>query len=551
MKIKDFFTTKSVRLKQAHPIFFCLLTALSCEFLFQHFIPVINLQLTFGRIIIVFLSLYIIQEFSNLSMPRFRPQFKDLMLVHLLLIFSVCILWFGRIFGLALISYLQQFATFKDLTIQTLHFAIPFTCGAMLVSAVKGLNYGFVFSICFAIIVGFYLPEDFLVIPFVFVTSLIAALSLENFRSRAAYLKVGLKVGLIAIPFSLVSLIIQDNLNFIDISFRIVFALLGGFFAVILAASITPILESIGGYVTDLRLIEMSTLDHPLLKMLSVQAPGTWNHSMVVGMMVESAADSINANPILARVGAYFHDIGKTKKPMYFVENQMGEQNRHNKLSPSMSALIIKSHVKDGIEMAEEHRLPRVIIDLIEQHHGTSLIEYFYNKACRESENAEESVEIDESLYSYNGPKPQTREAGILMLADVTESSARVLSDVSPDRIQMHVQKIINRVFVSGQLEESDLTLRDLHKIAKSFTRVLNSIYHQRIAYDEPVEKNTIKSLPIKSKSKEEYEKKATEQTKIMEHTDLNRTQENQDQQKENQEPSPNNLKRLGIEDFS
>jgi hypothetical protein len=211
---------------------------------------------------------------------------------------------------------------------------------------------------------------------------------------------------------------------------------------------------------------------------------------MVIGMMVESAADAIGANPVVCRVGAYFHDVGKTTKPLYFAENQTPGDNRHDKLNPSMSALIIRAHVKDGIELSRKHRLPQVIEDLIAQHHGTSKIEFFYDKARKEAEDAGNDPEsVDKTLFSYPGPKPQTREAGLLMLADGIEAAARTIGDPSFDRIQGMVQKMINKVFSSGELNECELTLRDLHIIAKCFTRVLSGIYHQRVAYSEPAGK--------------------------------------------------------------
>lgn len=259
----------------------------------------------------------------------------------------------------------------------------------------------------------------------------------------------------------------------------------------------------------------MATLDHPLLKDLSIQAPGTWNHSMVMGMMVEAAANEIGANPTLSRVSAYFHDIGKIRKPLYFVENQEKGENRHDKLSSSMSALIIRSHVKDGIELSRKHGLPRAIEDMIPQHHGTSVIEYFFEKAKREAEEAGQGPEeVDISHYTYPGPKPQTREAGLLMLADGIEAATRTLADPSHDRIQGAVQKIINKIFASGQLDECELTLKDLHGIAKAFTRVLSGIYHQRIAYVEPAEKvREEESAPVEGgaapqKSKEENQER-------------------------------------------
>ena len=207
---------------------------------------------------------------------------------------------------------------------------------------------------------------------------------------------------------------------------------------------------------------------------------------MVMGQMSEAAAEEIGADALLARVGAYYHDIGKTKKAEYFVENQSGKENKHDKLAPSMSALIILSHVKDGVVLAREHRLPPALIDFIPQHHGTSLIEYFYDKALKE---AEEGEGVDENSFRYHGPKPQTREAGILMLADGVEAAARTLADPTPPKIQGLVQKIINKVFVSGELDECELTLKDLHYIAKAFSRILTGIHHRRVEYSEPAEK--------------------------------------------------------------
>ena len=550
-KIVNKKTTESIR----SLLLMSLLTALSAEFLFQHFMGDSNLSIILGRVIIVFLTLVIMQNYATKSMLRYRPTDKELVLLHSILIGSIFVLWFGKILTLALSDYLVQFDSFKSLSPQALHFAIPFACGGVLISAVRGLNFGLVLSICFGVLVGFYLPNDVLIIPYVLVTTLIACLSLEELRSRVSYLKAALEIGVIAIPFSLIALVFAQDVSAIDIVFRIFMPLIGGLLAVTIAASFTPLLEYLGGYVTDLRLIEMSTLDHPLLKDLSIQAPGTWNHSMVLGMMVEAAADAVNANPVLSRVGAYFHDIGKAKKPLYFVENQKNGENRHDRLSPSMSALIIRSHVKDGVEMAREHRIPEDIIDLIQQHHGTSTIEYFYKKACKDAEESEETVEVDKSLYTYPGPKPQTREAGILMLADVIESSSRTLPDLSLDRIQKHIQTMINRIFASGQLDECDLTLRDLHKIARCFTRVLNGIHHQRVAYDEPEEKKSENNSTEKRSStgatrKKSKEKTGSKQDKAKKVVGISeaKTPNDKNRQQETKKDNSEDLKRLGVE---
>jgi putative nucleotidyltransferase with HDIG domain len=191
---------------------------------------------------------------------------------------------------------------------------------------------------------------------------------------------------------------------------------------------------------------------------------------------------------LLARVSAYYHDIGKASKPLYFIENQGGEDNRHDKLTPSMSSLILISHIKEGAELAREKHLGQPIIDIIKQHHGTGLIKFFYNRAKAQAEASGQSVE--EKDFRYPGPKPQTREAGIVMLADCVEAASRTLINPTPDRIQGMVQKIINNIFIDGQLDECELTLKNLHEIAKSFNRILNGIFHHRVNYPEPVHKS-------------------------------------------------------------
>jgi putative nucleotidyltransferase with HDIG domain len=218
------------------------------------------------------------------------------------------------------------------------------------------------------------------------------------------------------------------------------------------------------------------------LKELLFTAPGSYHHSIIVGNMVEAAAESIGANPLLAKVAAYYHDIGKIKKPLYFIENQADGENRHEKLAPSMSALILISHVKDGVEIAREAKLGKPIRDIIAQHHGTSLITYFYDKSIK-TKSGKEKVNIED--FRYPGPKPQTREAGLVLLADQVEAACKSLSEPTPSRIQGTVQHIINKNFSDDQLSDCELTLKDLHAIAKTFAKVLHGIYHQRIIYPE------------------------------------------------------------------
>ncbi len=248
----------------------------------------------------------------------------------------------------------------------------------------------------------------------------------------------------------------------------------------IVPGSLIP-LESLLGIATNIRLLELSDLNHPLLKRLVMQAPGTYHHSLMVGNMAEAAAEQIGANSLLARVGSYYHDVGKMNKPLYFSENQGGGKNKHDELTPSMSALVLIAHVKEGVELAREHRLNQPIIEFIQQHHGTSLMPYFYQKALEQ----DPTHSVKEENFRYPGPKPQSREAAICMLADGVEAASRTLVNPTHGRIKGLVEKIINNKFVDSQLDECDLTLKNLHKIAESFVRVLAGYLHSRVEYPE------------------------------------------------------------------
>jgi putative nucleotidyltransferase with HDIG domain len=263
------------------------------------------------------------------------------------------------------------------------------------------------------------------------------------------------------------------------------FGFLGAIIASVLVLGFTPLVELIFGYTTDIKLVELSNLDHPLLKDMVIRAPGTYHHSIIVGNLAEAGATAINANPLLARVSAYYHDIGKIKKPNYFIENTTIDINPHDRLSPHMSSLILISHVKDGVDLARKYKLGDEIINVIQQHHGTHLINYFYQRAVEADDG--KGNPVDEKSFRYPGPKPQTREAGLVLLADNVEAASKVLTDPKPARVEAMVQSIIERLFLDGQLDQCELTLKDLDAIGRSFTQVLNGIFHQRIDYPEPV----------------------------------------------------------------
>ncbi len=244
-----------------------------------------------------------------------------------------------------------------------------------------------------------------------------------------------------------------------------------------------PFIERFFDVQTDLSLLELGDVAHPLLQELVRRAPGTYNHSINVASIAQAAAESIGANGLLVRVGAYFHDIGKMLKPGYFVENQGGSDNCHESLLPAMSTLVIIAHVKDGADLARQHNLPNGIIDFIQQHHGTTLVEYFYRRANEQRELDPESAKVDEGSYRYPGPKPQTREAAVLMLADTVESATRTLADPAPARIESLVDELAMRKLLDGQFDECGITLKELRTVQDSLIKSLTAVYHGRIKY--------------------------------------------------------------------
>jgi putative nucleotidyltransferase with HDIG domain len=497
-----------------------MIVALSSELLLHGIAIGQSLLNPIGRVVVVSILIYILHRFATSALKEYEPSLKDLITLSVLLIASLFMISAGRIIAISLISYLQRFesSTLRELSSLVDHssllLSIPFASPGILIQSVLGLQCGLLAAVALALILGIYFTSEPLLVTFVFTSTLVGCLSMVEFRSRKAYVKAGLNIATIGLVFALCSVVIESNFSPTTLALRVLSALLGGMLCSFIIAGIAPVLEYLGGYATDMTLIELATLDHPLLKELSIHAPGTWNHSMVMGMMAESAADSIGANPIVSRVGAYFHDVGKLKNPLYFVENQAPGENRHDKLSPSMSALIIRSHVKDGIKLARQHKLPLVLEDMIPQHHGTALIEFFYEKACKEAQESDQANEVDQTLYTYPGPRPQTKEAGILMLADGIEAACRTISEPTLDRIQGLVQKMVNKVFASGELNECELTLKELHSIAKAFTRVLGGIYHQRVAYSEPAEKVNEKEREREKQSEETQESPGKEDLK-------------------------------------
>lgn len=265
------------------------------------------------------------------------------------------------------------------------------------------------------------------------------------------------------------------------IGWAAIFGTLNGLCAGPIALAILPVAEYVFGYASDIRLMELASTSHPLLRKLMVEAPGTFHHSVIVGTLAEAGANAIGANPQLCRVAALFHDVGKVSKPGYFTENQAGGGNVHDALTPGMSRLVILSHVKEGVKLAQEHRLGDRVTEVIAQHHGTSILYCFLDKArflIRERKASEET-------FRYPGPRPRTREAAIIMLADTVEAASRSLKEPTPADVESLVVRLVNRIYLDGQLNECDMTLRDLHAVGRSFVTVLSALTHARIDYPE------------------------------------------------------------------
>ena len=362
-------------------------------------------------------------------------------------------------------------------------FGIPLAAGAMIICVFMGVTIATPLAAVMAVSFAVIFENSLTIFLYFLINGTMAAYWIRHCRERKVFITTGAKLGLLNILLVTSIDFYLAELSGAKLMWDWAFGFLGGMGAGIVAAGIVPLVEIAFGYTTDISLLELASLDRPILRRLMIEAPGTYHHSVIVGSLVEAAASEIGANHLLAKVCGYYHDIGKIQKPLYFIENQKSGVNKHDHLAPSMSSLILISHVKDGVEIAGKNKLGHLIIDTIRQHHGTSIIKYFYEKARQQKGDG--SVNIDN--FRYAGPKPQTREAGLVMLADVVEAASRTLDDPTPSRIKGLVQNLINNIFFDGQLDECELTLKDLHKIANSFDKILYGIHHHRIEY---IEKN-------------------------------------------------------------
>jgi hypothetical protein len=478
-----------------------------------------SLRTASGLTLITILLFFTVHRFGKLNIRKYRPNNRDLLFLAMVFVFYFLLV------KIALVVSATLDAAFPTIEPETFYYLIPFAVGAMVVRIVLNSEVALIFNVMATLLLGIQFGAAPILL-FVFIGGVTAAHRVRHCKERSVIYRAGLHVGLVNAAAVLFLALLAGRSLSEQTLWGMVFGFFGGIVCAAVATAIIPVIESLFRYTTDIKLLELANMNNPLLRELMVQAPGTYHHSVIVGNLVEAAAESINANPLLAKVAAYYHDIGKMKKPLYFSENMRDGENRHDKLAPSMSALIIAAHVRDGLEFAREHRLGATIKEVIEQHHGTAQMRFFYDKAKQQRDP--DLPPVDEHEFRYPGPKPQTREAALIMLADAVEAASRTLTNPTPARIQGVVQKIINYIFTDGQLDECELTLKDLHLIAKSFNLVLAGIYHHRIDYPEPAFKEAQKR-------------------KNSEHPDRESAKATENQHPPTAQGRPEDIKRLGM----
>ncbi|HMG35275.1 MAG TPA: HDIG domain-containing protein [Blastocatellia bacterium] len=358
----------------------------------------------------------------------------------------------------------------------------PLAVGAVLVTILTDANAAFVFSSCLTVFIGV-LTGNVFVAAYTLVSNAAAIYHLQHCRDRSSLVRAGVWMGLVNASAALALDLLggSERPAPMVLSFDTFCAFGSGMLAAMVASILLPLFEWLFEITTSFKLLELSNLNLPLLRQLAERAPGTYHHSIVVGLLAEAGAESIDGDTLFARVACLYHDIGKTVRPSYFVENQSYMDNRHDRLSPRMSSIVLANHVKQGIEIAREHKLPPRIISIIPEHHGTGLMKYFYYKARKEAEDA--NATALEQEFRYPGPKPQSKEAAIIMIADSVEAAARTVPDPTPPKLRNMIDTIIVRIRDDGQFDECDITLRELAQVADSFVKVLMGIHHHRIAY--------------------------------------------------------------------
>ena len=440
-----------------------------------------------GTVVIVMMLLLVLWQY----LMRYQRRHLRVRRHFLLQVTSFAVtLGIGRLF-FALAFAMSQWTSTSPFNSQMAYkYLAPLAAGAALVTILTDAHAAFVFSAILAVFVGV-LSGNVHLAAYTLISSVGAIYHLQNCRDRTALVRAGLWIGLVnaaaALALDLLGaneprMLAAGGLEAIGVVlFDASCGVMSGVLAAMVASILLPLFEWLFGITTNIKLLELSNLNLPLLKQLAERAPGTYHHSIMVGLLAEAAAEAIGGDALFTRVACYYHDIGKTMRPAYFIENQTYMDNRHDNLAPKMSSIILANHVKQGIELARQYKLPPRIIAIIPQHHGTGLMKYFYYKARQAAEDPG-SVALERE-FRYPGPKPQTREAGIIMIADSVEAAARTVQEPSHAKLRNMIEMIIERIRNDEQLDECDITLRELKIVADSFVKVLMGIHHHRITY--------------------------------------------------------------------
>jgi putative nucleotidyltransferase with HDIG domain len=379
------------------------------------------------------------------------------------------------------------------LSFSTMEFLIPLTLAPLLAGVLLGAAAATIVGVWVSYICAILFNNSLTVLVAGLITTAAAASMAPHARRRTQIIRIGVVVGLAKAAGAIVLLLGHHPPLMPVVVNQVLACLFDGIGSALIVVTILPLIEALFGLTTNITLRELSDLSHPLLQRLAFEAPGTYHHSLMVANLAQAAADTIGANPILARVGAYFHDIGKLTKPGFFTENIQGGENPHDNLAPSMSALLVMAHVKEGLSLAMLHKLPRAVMDIIQQHHGTGLVAYFHHKAGRQAEEAAQerpgranTITVDQSPYRYPGPRPVSREASIIMLADAAEAASRSLEKPTPVHVGELIDCLVDNRYEDNQLDESEMTLAELAKVKQAFVLCLTSMLHSRIAYPRP-----------------------------------------------------------------
>lgn len=425
-----------------------------------------------GTALFVLLTFWLVLEFLR----RYYPQIhrNDMMLLLIGLIFILI---------MAITRFITVIKIGDDPELQLLTgYLAPVAAASMLVAILLDNRLAYFLTTIMALYVGFLTQGDQLnYVVTAFVGGSVGIFGVHRLTQMSDLAKSGLRIAIANIVTITTLTLISGEISPVYFTLSVIMGAANGILSAVLMIGALPYLESGFSLTSMIKLLELSNPNHPLLRRLLLEAPGTYHHSLMVGNLAEASAEAVGANPLLVRVGALFHDVGKIKRPEYFVENQRGFDNPHEKIAPALSTLIITSHVKEGAELAREARLPQAVLDFIEQHHGNSLAKYFYSRALEEDPDGT----VNEDNFRYEGPKPQSKEVALVMLADSVEAAVRSLQDPTPQKINQTVRMIIRDKLSEGQLETADLTFKDLDTISMSFCKSLEGMYHKRIEYPE------------------------------------------------------------------